>query len=106
MSKNKDRDSFFSGFFWKFNEQITAQLVSFIVSIVLARILSPSDYGLVSLVNVFIILANVFVTSGFGTALIQKKDATELDFSTIFYCSFVFSLFLYVVLFICALGLE
>lgn len=102
MSKNKDRDSFFSGFFWKFNEQITAQLVSFIVSIVLARILSPSDYGLVSLVNVFIILANVFVTSGFGTALIQKKDATELDFSTIFYCSFVFSLFLYVVLFICA----
>ena len=78
MTSHNDRDSFFSGFFWKFNEQISSQLVSFIVQIVLARILSPKDYGVISLVNVFIILANVFVTSGFSAALIQKKNATEI----------------------------
>ena len=92
MQKNNDKNNFFLGFFWKFNEQILSQLVSFIVSIVLARLLSPKDYGIVALVNVFIILANVFVTSGFSSALIQRKDATEKDFSTVFHCSFIFSL--------------
>lgn len=100
--KENDRDSFFSGFFWKFNEQIMSQLISFIVLIVLARILSPRDYGLVSLVNVFIILANVFVTSGLSTALIQKKNATETDFSTIFYCNILISLLLYFLVFLSA----
>ena len=102
MKKNKDRDSFFSGFFWKFNEQIASQLVSFIVSIVLARILTPKDYGIVSLVNVFIVIANVFVTSGFSAALIQKKDATQLDFSTIFHCSLIFSFVIYGIIYLCA----
>lgn len=94
-----DSKSFFSGFVWKFCEQIMAQLVSFIVSIVLARLLTPHDYGIVALVNVFIIIAGVFVTSGFNTSLIQKKDADELDFSTIFYCSLLFSLLIYFILF-------
>lgn len=102
MKTNNERDSFFSGFFWKFNEQIFAQIVSFIVSIVLARILTPRDYGLVSLVNVFIVIANVFVTSGFSAALIQKKNATQMDFSTIFHCSFVFSLIIYAIIYLCA----
>ena len=102
MTSHNDRDSFFSGFFRKFKEQISSQIVSFVVSIVLARILSPKDYGIVSLVNVFIILANVFVTSGFSAALIQKKDATELDFSTIFHCSFIFSIIIYLLIYIFA----
>lgn len=102
MKNTTDRDSFFSGFFWKFNEQIFAQMVSFIVSIILARILTPRDYGLVSLVNVFIVIANVFVTSGFSASLIQKKDATHLDFSTIFHCSFIFSFFIYGIIYMCA----
>lgn len=102
MTSHNDRDSFFSGFFWKFNEQISSQLVSFIVQIVLARILSPKDYGVISLVNVFIILANVFVTSGFSAALIQKKNATELDFSTIFHCSFIFSIVIYILIYLLA----
>lgn len=97
-----EKKSFFSGFFWKFNEQIAAQLVSFVVSIVLARILSPEDYGMVSLVNVFIVIANVFVTSGFSAALIQKKNATEIDFSTIFHISFIFSLVIYGIIYLCA----
>ena len=97
-----ERDSFFSGFFWKFNEQIAGQLVSFVVSIVLARLLSPKDYGIVSLVNVFIVIASVFVTSGFSASLIQKKDATQLDFSTIFHISLIFSFIIYGIIYLCA----
>lgn len=91
-----------SGLFWKFSERMLAQIVSAVVAIVLARILSPSEYGTISLVTVFITIANVFVTSGFGTALIQKKEADNVDFSTIFYFNILFSLFLYFVLFIAA----
>ena len=96
------RKKVFTGFFWKFNEQISAQLVTFIISIVLARILTPKDYGVVALINVFISIADVFVTSGFGAALIQKKDADDTDFSTIFYISEVFSLIIYLIIFITA----
>ena len=99
---NKKKDSVFSGFFWKFNEQITGQLVSFVVSIILARILAPKEYGIVALVNVFIVIMEVFVTTGFSSALIQKKNATRLDFSTLFYCSFIFSIILYGITFFCS----
>lgn len=92
----------FAGFFWKFGEQISSQLVTFIISIILARLLSPSDYGIIALVNVFIIIADVFVTRGLGTALIQKKDADEVDFSTVFYLSELISVVIYIVIFITA----
>ena len=67
------------GVFWKFAERIAAQLVSLIVSIILARLLTPDEYGMVSLVMVFITIANIFATSGFGSALIQKKNADSKD---------------------------
>lgn len=86
--------------FWKFGERFFAQGVSFFVSIVLARILTPQDFGLVAMVMIFISFADVFVVSGFSTALIQNKNATDEDFSTMFYCSFVFSCILYVILFL------
>lgn len=91
-----------TGFFWKFGEQVSSQLVSFILSIILARLLTPNDYGVVALVNVFIILANVFVTSGFGTALIQKENSNEIDFSTIFYLSEAMSIIVYAIIFFLA----
>ena len=85
--------------FWNFSERTAAQMVSLVVSIVLARILNPSDYGSVAMVMVFVSLASVLVEGGFSSALIQKKDADKLDFSTVFYFSFfhisVFSPFLY-----------
>ncbi len=92
----------FSGFFWKFSERILAQLISFVVSIVIARILSPEDYGLVAMSMIFISLANVFVVNGFSTALIQRKDVDETSFSTLFYCSLLISIILYVILFFAA----
>ena len=74
-----------NGFFWRFGERISSQLVSFIVSIILARILLPQEYGIIALSMVFINITSVFAVSGLGTSLIQKKDADELDFSTMFY---------------------
>lgn len=91
-----------SGLIWKFGERIIAQGISFIISVVLARLLLPEQYGTVSLVLIFITLANVFVTDGLGASLIQKRDANELDFSTMFFCSLVFSVALYIILFLSA----
>lgn len=91
-----------NNFLWRFAERCGAQLVTFIVSIVLARILAPEDYGQIALITVFTTIMQVFVDSGLGTALIQKKDADDLDFSSVFYFNFVVCLVLYGVMFIAA----
>ena len=88
-----------SGLVWSFGERIFAQLTSLIVSVVLARFLLPEEYGVVSLIMVFITLANVFVANGFGESLIQKKDSNENDFSTIFWCSVSTSIILYLLIY-------
>lgn len=93
------RQKVFSNLVWRFLERTGAQAVSLIVSIVLARILSPSDYGTIALITVFINILNVFVDSGLGSALIQKKDADNIDFSTVFYTNVVFCVVLYAVMF-------
>lgn len=89
-------------FIWRFAERCGAQLVTFIVSIVLARILSPSDYGTIALVTVFTTILQVFIDSGLSTALIQKKDADDLDFSSVFYFNFIVCLILYIIMFVSA----
>lgn len=91
-----------SGLVWSFGERIFAQLTSLIVSVVLARFLLPEEYGVVSLIMVFITLANVFVANGFGESLIQKKDSNENDFSTIFWCSVSTSIILYLLIYFVA----
>lgn len=98
-SKSK---SVFSNFIWRFAERCAAQGVSFIVSVVLARILVPEDYGLIALVTVFTSILQVFIDSGLGTSLIQKKDADDTDFSTVFYFNMFFCVLLYAALFFCA----
>ena len=96
------KSSIISSLLWKFLERIGTQGVQFIVAIALARLLTPSDFGLIALVTAFITLANVFVQSGLNTALIQKKEADNLDFSTVFYSSLTIALFLYGILFLSA----
>ncbi len=88
-----------SGFFWKFLERIGSQIVSFIVSIIIARILTPDDYGLVSLITIFFTFANIFIVGGFNTALIQKQKCDVHDYSTIFIFSIFVSLICYLILF-------
>ncbi|WP_056990412.1 lipopolysaccharide biosynthesis protein [Liquorilactobacillus mali] len=100
MKKSKLKEKVFNGMFWRFGEQISSQLVTFIISVILARILSPREYGLVAIVTIFIAIANVFVTEGFGTALIQKKDADIKDFSSVFYFNLIFSWLVYLIIFL------
>lgn len=87
------------GMIWALAERTLAQGISFIVSIILARLLLPEQYGIIAIVLVFINIADVFVNNGFGETLIQKKDADEDDYSTIFCCSIFVSLILVAILF-------
>lgn len=106
MGKNMEKVSVLSNLIWRFAERCGAQLVTFIVSIVLARILSPKDYGQIALVTVFTTVMQVFVDSGLGTALIQKKDADDLDFSSVFYFNFAVCIILYALMFLLAPGIA
>lgn len=98
MSNNK----VVSNFIWRFAERCGAQAVQFIVSIVLARLLAPEVYGTIALITVITTILNVFVDSGMGNALIQKKDADSKDFSTVFYFNLFICIVLYIGLFISA----
>ena len=88
------KQNIFSNIIWRFAERCGAQIVQFIVQIVLARILAPEAYGTVALITVFTTIFQVFVDSGLGNALIQKKDSDDLDFSTVFYTNIVFCVIL------------
>lgn len=89
-------------FVWRFAERCGAQIVTFVVSIVLARLLTPEDYGIIALVTIFTTILQVFVDSGLGTALIQKKEVDDLDFSSVFYFNFLVCIILYIGMFIAA----
>ena len=91
-----------SNLLWRLAERCGATGVAFVVSMVLARLLAPEDYGLIALVTVFTTILQVFVDAGLGSALIQKKDADDLDFSSVFYFNVVFCLLLYGLLFLAA----
>lgn len=104
--ERSEKGQVIQGAFWKFAERMAAQVVSLAVSIILARLLDPSEYGTISLVMVFVTIANVFVNSGFGQALIQKKNADSLDFSSVFYFSLVFTGIIYILLFFCAVPIA
>ena len=92
----------FSNLIWRFSERVGAKLISVIVNLILARILAPELYGTVAIVLVFTEILQVFVESGFGTALIQKKDADDLDFSSVFFFNLAVSVLLYAMLFAAA----
>lgn len=88
--------------FWRFAERVFAQLVSFLVAVTLARILDPSAYGTVALITIFITILQVFVDSGLGNALIQKKDSDNIDFSTVFFTNIAFCALSYILIFLTA----
>lgn len=87
---------------WRFLERCGSQGITLVVGMILARILGPEAFGTLALVMVFTTILNVFVNCGLGTALIQKKDADDLDFSSVFYCNILFCLVIYVGLYFCA----
>ena len=88
-----------TGLFWTFSETLGNQFSGFIVGIILARILSPTDFGLVGMIMVFVVISQAFVDSGLGSALIQKQDASDEDYSTVFIFNILTSLILYIIIF-------
>lgn len=90
------------GVMWSAVERFSVQGIQFILTIVIARLVLPSDYGLIAMLSIFLAIAQVFVDSGFSNALIQKKDRTETDFSTVFYFNILISIIIYILLYISA----
>lgn len=91
-----------SGLFWKVMENGGTQGIQFLVSLLLARMLTPAESGDVMLIMIFITIGNVFVQSGFNTSLIQKQKVDEADYSSAFYISIGIAAVLYALLFFCA----
>ena len=87
---------------WTAIQKYSTMLISFISGIILARLLMPEDYGAIGMLLIFMSLAEVFIDAGFGSALIQKKNPTQADYSTVFYFNIVMSVILYAVLYFCA----
>ena len=98
----KSSNKVVKGFLWRFAERAGAQSVTFIVSLILARMLDPEIYGTLAMVMVVTSILQVFVDSGLGTALVQKKEADDLDFSSVFFFNIFMCLALYVVIFFAA----
>lgn len=99
MNQNKQVSK---NLFWRFLERCSAQGVALLVSIILARLLDPSLFGIIALVTVFTTILQVFVDSGLGNALIQKKDADDLDFSSVFFFNIFICTILYLLMFLIA----
>ena len=91
-----------SGFLWQALDRVGTQGLQMVISIILVRLLTPEDFGVLAVVSVFVVLCQVFVDSGFSTALIQKKDADELDCNSVFYINLVMAAIIYSILFLCA----
>ncbi len=91
-----------SGLLWKLLELGGTQGIQLVVSIILARILSPEEFGTISLITIFITIANTFVQSGFATSLVQKKDVYDDDYSSVLWVSLLFAAVMYAVLFFAA----
>lgn len=103
MSDNlSSKGTVISNLIWRFAERCGAQGVAFVVSLVLARLLAPEDYGTIALVTVFTTILQVFVDSGLGNALIQKKDADDVDFSSVFYFNVIVCSILYLGMYLAA----
>lgn len=94
------RTSGFVAVIWSLIERLSSQVISFLLGIVLARLLSPSDYGIVGMTMIFILLSNVFIEAGFANALIRKTNRTEQDLSTAFYFNVLIGILAYCILWI------
>jgi len=102
MNNSDLKKSLIKSFSWKLSERLGNQGFQLLVSIILARILSPKDYGTIAIIASIMAIFNVIIETGFLSALIQKKNVDELDFNTIFVINLVISTFFYVIFFLLA----
>lgn len=102
MERENLREKTISGVGWTFAEIFFRYGVSFIVGIILARLLSPDEYGLIGILTIFIAVFDIIVDGGFANALIQKKDVTDIDYCTVFYSNLLLSLIMAIILYVSA----
>lgn len=102
MAEQSLKDKTIKGLVWNAIDNFAGLGIQFLIGIVLARLLSPSEYGIIGLITVFLAVSEAFVTAGFGSALIRKQDRTEVDNSTVFYFSVVASFVFYFLLYVAA----
>ena len=102
MSDSSLKHEAATGMIWSAIQKYSTMFVGFISSIILARLLTPVDYGYIGMLAIFMSLAEVFIDAGFGSAIIQKKEPTQTDYSTVFYFNIGMSFILYLILFFCA----
>lgn len=103
MAKSKN---VFNGVLWSAVERFSVQGIQFIVSVILARILTPSDFGVIALITVFMIIFQSINESGLGIALMHKLDRDELDYSSVFFANIALGIFLYLIIFFLALPIS
>lgn len=106
MAEKNFKGKVLNGLFWKLLEQTGYQGIQFVVALVLARLMSPEEYGTISLIMIFITIANTFIQSGFATALIQKKEIREEDYSSVFWLTLLIAVLCYILLYLSAPGLQ
>lgn len=99
---NNIKSQTIKGVVWSTIERFSMQGVQFLLGIIMARLLTPDDYGLIGMIFVFISISQVFIDGGFTNALIQKKNRNETDFSTVFYINLIISILFYIILYITA----
>lgn len=101
MSDNLKKETL-KALFWSSLERFGSQFIQFAISIAMARLLSPEDFGLIAMLYIFINLSNTLINSGFGQALVQKREANYTDECSIFYFNIIVALFTIIILFFCA----
>lgn len=106
MSSQTLKDKTIKGVGWSAVDQVSNQGITFFVSLVLARLLSPDEYGLIGIITIFISVFNIFIISGFNAALIRKKNANDRDFNTVFWFNMAVSVVLFGVLWLIAPGIA
>ena len=101
MGNNLKKDAI-TGMIWSGLQKYSTMIIHFVSGIILARLLTPFDYGCIGMLSIFMSIAGSFIDGGFGSALIQKKHATQEDYSTIFFWNLIVSTIVYIILFFCA----
>lgn len=102
MAEQSLKDKTVKGTFWSGMDNVAQFAVSFVVSVVLARLLSPDDYGLIGIIAIFTNVCNALISGGFSSALIRKKDATDKDYNTVFIMNMGVSIVLYILIYVCS----
>lgn len=102
MTKSTMQSSAKFGMFWSFMIQGGTQIINFIISVVLARLLLPEQFGLIGMIAIFIAISRALIDGGFVSSLIRTKHADDVDYSTVFFVNLASSFFLYILLFFAA----